>query len=755
MLRWAGLSALTLCAFACTPRIKGTIPPPAVKVGSASFKAGAGVADLTPIPGIPMAGYSMGGKIARGTWLRLRARALYLEDGAGDALVLVACDLDMIPNGLADRVAELLRTETTVDHLGREQILLGASHTHHGPGTFFTEPMYNSFATPRSGFDRELFDFLAMRIVDAIEEAYTNSTSAILRTAPKPGLGAPNDRLPCVFRNRSRVAFERNPDSEVTALRNANLLPAPCPARCPDPKDCESVHTQIDYFAVVDAVTPAHVIGVGIFLAAHATVLSTDNELYSPDFFGVTSTLLETGAAGCLGGTPEPVVAVFNGAEGDVSPAWEQDRRDRSDVLGIAGDVAKRVCAILPAAVDRPGADIAFRWSEIEPLSDRAVDDPFDRREKWEQRTAREPKVGLPATGGAEDGRTFLHEMGFVEGVRGPARNDHGAKEPFEIEVLGTRTSVASLAALNAPPPKTAATGVYRLGNLALVTLPGEFTTMLGQRIREHVADELTLVPVPDRVVLMGLAGGHVSYLTTPEEYEAQHYEGAQNIYGAATGPLVAHELGELAKQLGTPGAMPTPRPYCYDPGKSVRWRARDAAGPPYEVDEGLRDLVQDLVSRKPKSDFPTFCFRDAVPRLSKIAPNGACQRAIPDVAIQTDIGVEVEIGGVPQNSSPGLDVVTVLTGVGEDKTTAKDATEWCAIWMVPAATPAGKYRFRIEPIFGPAVESPVFQAGGPSPVFYEPMKEPLVPDRPPWILCDSFLAFLGLCPEPHTCQAP
>ena len=58
----------------------------------------------------------------------------------------------------------------------------------------------------------------------------------------------------------------------------------------------------------------------------------------------------------------------------------------------------------------------------------------------------------------------------------------------------------------------------------------------------------------------------------------------------------------------------------------------------------------------------------------------------MPDVRIETGGGAPVSIGGVPQDSSYGLDVVTVVTGVGSDMMTGKHATEWCAIWMAPAA---------------------------------------------------------------------
>jgi hypothetical protein len=218
----------------------------------------------------------------------------------------------------------------------------------------------------------------------------------------------------------------------------------------------------------------------------------------------------------------------------------------------------------------------------------------------------------------------------------------------------------------------------------------------------------------------------------------------------------MAVELGALANDIGTLGPPPTPRSYKYDAGTEVRWRVREAAGPPYEVNEGVGDVVEDLVTRKPKADFPTFCFRDSVPRLAEITPAGSCARTMPDVQIETGGGVPVSIGGVPQNSSRGLDVVTVLTGVGKDMVTGKDATEWCAIWMVPAATPAAQYRFHIERIRGPALTSALFQAGGLGPpVFYSPTAEPLFPDRRDSIFCESWLEFLGLCPEPNPCEPP
>lgn len=79
------------------------------------------------MPGYPMGGHSLAGRIGRGYWTRLRAKALYLEDTRGRAIVLVSCDLWSIPGGVADRVAERVGRQLGTTNLGREQIILAAT----------------------------------------------------------------------------------------------------------------------------------------------------------------------------------------------------------------------------------------------------------------------------------------------------------------------------------------------------------------------------------------------------------------------------------------------------------------------------------------------------------------------------------------------------------------------------------------------------------------------------------------------------
>ena len=94
----------------CAPTYRITIPayPLHAPVAPADrFVAGAGKSELTPPPGIPMGGHGPGGRVARGYWMRLYARAFYFDDGRGRHLALVSAELFAIPAGLRTKVLQL------------------------------------------------------------------------------------------------------------------------------------------------------------------------------------------------------------------------------------------------------------------------------------------------------------------------------------------------------------------------------------------------------------------------------------------------------------------------------------------------------------------------------------------------------------------------------------------------------------------------------------------------------------------------
>ncbi|MGE0104093.1 MAG: neutral/alkaline non-lysosomal ceramidase N-terminal domain-containing protein [Blastocatellales bacterium] len=94
------------------------------------MKAGLAKAVITPDSPLWMAGYAARTKPAEGKLQELHAKALAIEDSAGNRLVIVSSDILGFPRKTADKItAEAGRRYG----LGREAILLNSSHTHSGP----------------------------------------------------------------------------------------------------------------------------------------------------------------------------------------------------------------------------------------------------------------------------------------------------------------------------------------------------------------------------------------------------------------------------------------------------------------------------------------------------------------------------------------------------------------------------------------------------------------------------------------------
>ena len=164
---WFVLATLAGCnapaLVAPTPAVRcGALPPPS------GFMAGFGRADITPPAGAGMLGYGPESRVARGYRQRLTTRAMALQDGAGERIILGVADLDFIPGALHRAVAARLEHCFS---LGADRIILSATHTHSGPGHFAAHRAYDSFGTAREGFDPRLLHFLADSIAQAMIDA--------------------------------------------------------------------------------------------------------------------------------------------------------------------------------------------------------------------------------------------------------------------------------------------------------------------------------------------------------------------------------------------------------------------------------------------------------------------------------------------------------------------------------------------------------------------------------------------------------
>nr|KYP32421.1 Neutral ceramidase [Cajanus cajan] len=96
---------------------------------------------------------------------------------------------------------------------------------------------------------------------------------------------------------------------------------------------------------------------------------------------------------------------------------------------------------------------------------------------------------------------------------------------------------------------------IIRLGKLIILSVPGEFTTMAGRRLREAVKETLISSSNGEfnnetHVVIAGLTNTYSQYIATFEEYKQQRYEAASTLYGPHTLSAYIQEFKKLARAM-------------------------------------------------------------------------------------------------------------------------------------------------------------------------------------------------------------
>ena len=95
---------------------------------------------------------------------------------------------------------------------------------------------------------------------------------------------------------------------------------------------------------------------------------------------------------------------------------------------------------------------------------------------------------------------------------------------------------------------------VATIGNVAIAAAPAEITTVAGRRLRATVEGALASRNVT-HTILAGYANAYSGYVTTPEEYTLQDYEGASTHFGKWTLPGYQTVFERVANTLVDPTA--------------------------------------------------------------------------------------------------------------------------------------------------------------------------------------------------------
>lgn len=223
---------------------------------------------------------------------------------------------------------------------------------------------------------------------------------------------------------------------------------------------------------------------------------------------------------------------------------------------------------------------------------------------------------------------------------------------------------------------------LFRIGNLAVLGLPWEITTMAARRLRQTVLDALAPVGV-DTVVISGLSNAYLDYMVTREEYAAQLYEGASSDYGPWQLAAAQQEARRLALSL-----------------------ARGEPAPEGPLPEELPLGADSPVTTDLDADFgavqvdarPSYQRGETV-EVSFVAgyPGNDLKR------MSSYLYVERQIDGdrwdvLFTDKDPELlfiwDWQPLLSAVGAVSHVVESSTAR-AVWTIPADVPAGRYRIR------------------------------------------------------------
>lgn len=506
------------------------------------LRVGCGIADITGEPAdCGMLGYGKTDQRTAGIHLRLRSRAFAFDDGI-QRLLLVVAELPLPAQKVTDEVLRRLAGLYGTTY-SQQNTLITTTHTHAAPGGYCGQLLYN---LSTSGFRPATFAAIVDGIVESVRHADADMAPAEVTLSHGALHGASV--------NRSPSAFDRNP--------------APEKAFFPNRIDPHTTLVRID--------RSDRTVGLIHFFATHGTSMTNRNRLISGDNKGFAAYHWErtVGGADYLDGRPDVVAAFAQTNPGDMSPHVDGPITGASvSERELANTRRIGLCqfedAVMQLSRTGPiGTGIDARLTYVD-LGSVVVHGQYTP-DGQEHRTGR-PIIAAATIAGTDDGEGF---RGFRQG-----------RNPFWDKLSSAIYWVAkSVRAVHAPKgmvipahllnrmhpfvQEIVPVQLVRIGRLYLIGIPGEPTIVAGLRLRRTVAS-IVGADLAD-VLCVGYSNAYIHYVTTPEEYLEQRYEGGSTLFGRWQLPALMQTVAGLAEAMrdGRPVA-PGPRPR---PKEALSW---------------------------------------------------------------------------------------------------------------------------------------------------------------------------------------
>uniref|UniRef100_A0A8D2MBA7 Neutral ceramidase n=1 Tax=Zonotrichia albicollis TaxID=44394 RepID=A0A8D2MBA7_ZONAL len=510
-------------------------------------------------------GYANPEQVGGGLLSRLYSRAFIVAEPQGSQrVVFVSADIGMVSQRVRLEVLKQLRSKYG-ELYRQDNVILSGTHTHSGPGGYF---QYTLFWITSRGLVQPTLKSIVNGIVKSIDIAHENMKKG--RLFINRGT-VENSQI-----NRSPFSYLANPQSERKRYSS-------------------NTDKEMVLLKMVDV--EGHELGLISWFAVHPVSMNNSNHLVNSDNVGYASYLFEQEKnKGMLPGEGPFVAAFASSNLGDVSP---NTRGPFCANTGESCDNPQSTCPVGGASMcmaKGPGKDmfestriigqnIYLKAKELYEKASQEVTGPLSSAHQWVNMT--NVSVELNATHTVRTCKPALgHSFaaGTIDGV-GALNFTQGSVEgdPFwdqiRDQLLGEPSNETK--ACHQPKPILFNTGemtwphpwhpdivdvqIVAIGSLAILAVPGEFTTMSGRRLREAVQREFDSHGSPGmNVVIAGLCNVYTHYIATYEEYQLQRYEAASTIYGPHTLSAYIQLYRGLAKAIalnGTQELSPGPEP--------------------------------------------------------------------------------------------------------------------------------------------------------------------------------------------------
>ncbi|KAJ7618532.1 Neutral/alkaline nonlysosomal ceramidase [Roridomyces roridus] len=540
-------------------------------MAQSQYLLGLGIADITgPVVETNMMGYASLGQTDTGLHMRQRARAWIIgePDVEANRIVFINADIAMGDTGVRREILAQLAAKYGTLYTA-QNFALSSTHQHSGVGGYLENllPQITSL-----GFVNETFGAIAQGVVLAVDRAHESLAVGTLTIGNTSVTGGNI--------NRSPTAYLFNPQAEQDMY--------------------------VDQGGDQDKFMDLLSFGSRGFLSwfpVHGTSLYENNTLVSSDNKGMAAYLYESSVEpNAMPGNQTFVAGFAQANVGDTSPntlgAFCESPGEPYD--GMPCQANSSTCG--GTVADCHGRGPGFTLDSLGFHSNEMIAQiQVDAAKKLMSSTL------SPVTGSVRSVHVYLnmanHTFALPNGTQvqtcpaamgfsfaggttdGPGAFDFvqgdnsTSQNPLWEIVKSFITPIPSAAqvACQAPKPILLNTGyatepypwspntvdiqLLKVGNLVMLIIPGELTTMAGRRLKAAVRAQLLATGVLDNsahVVVSGPANTYGHYIATPEEYAVQRYEGASTLYGPHTLDAYIEKYSSLVPFLAdTPTGTP------------------------------------------------------------------------------------------------------------------------------------------------------------------------------------------------------